>query len=111
MKRLNFVALLALAVLVVFLSGCGSVWKMTKDVAWPASYRTEIPASQPGMVLPIHRAPQVWALCFLFGGPSGEMTNLFAPHATKRSRYVFTRAPIICFAIPTDVAITGLPKV
>ncbi|MBL7154941.1 MAG: hypothetical protein ISS88_00335 [Candidatus Portnoybacteria bacterium] len=100
MRRLNFVALLVLMVLVVFLSGCGSIWKTTKYVAWPASYRTEIPASQPGMVLPIHRAPQVWALCFLFGGPSGEMTNLFVPHATKEGRYTFTRAPIVCFSIP-----------
>ena len=100
MKRLNFAGLLVLVVLVVFLSGCSSTLRAAKDVAWPASYRTEIPASQPGMVLPIHRAPQVWALCFLFGGPSGEMTNLFVPHATKRGRYAFARAPILCFNIP-----------
>jgi len=100
MKRLNFAALLVLTVLTISLFGCGSVWKTTKDVVWPSSYRTKIPASQPGMVLPVHRAPQVWALCFLFGGSFGEMTNLFVPHATKKGRYAFTRAPIICFNIP-----------
>lgn len=100
MKRLNFAGLLVLIVLAVFLSDCSSTLRTAKDVAWPSSYRTEIPASQPGMVLPIHRAPQVWALCFLFGGPSGEVTNLFVPHATKGGRYVFTRAPIVCFNIP-----------
>lgn len=100
MKRLNFVALLVLAVLVILLSGCGSAYRIAGDVAWPSSYRTEIPPSQPGMVLPIHRAPQVWALCFLFGGASGEMTNLFVPHATKKGRYALTRAPLVCFNIP-----------
>ncbi len=100
MRRLNFAALLILTFLAVFLSGCGSMWKTTKDVVWPSSYRTNIPASQPGMVLPIHRAPQVWVLCFLFRGPSGEMPNLFVPHATKKGRYAFTRAPIVCFNIP-----------
>ncbi len=94
MKRFSISVLL---VLIGFLPFCSSMPKITKDVFWPASYRTEIPPGQPGMILPIHRASQVWALCFLFSGSSGEISNLFAYNG---GRYSFIQAPIVCFAIP-----------